>query len=1198
MSGDGTVWIPILPQMRGFAASMVEGTGAASKQASAALTAEMAKAGEAAGKAAADGLGKGVKDVEAASQKLGAARKAEGEAAKQVKAAETELAETRKSGTASSGELAAAEAKVEAAHKKASDASAQVTTATKDLTSAKGLLSSASKEVADAAGKVAEAQRKEEDAANKVGVAEAKLADLQAKGTATAGQLEAATAGVEKAKNDLATASDKTASAHSNLAAAQDTAAASAADVAAGASNAGGDLDGMGDSADGAMTKMQKFGAAAGVAIAAAGAALLAMGSDFHAMESNIRVGTGAAGEDLEGLVDIAHNVAKSIPADFDAVGSTVADLNTRLGLTGPTLEKLSAQVLEAGRMMGDIDINKLGGAFQAFGVTGEETTDKMDMLFRVSQATGVGISELSDSLVKGAPALKQFGFSIDDSAAMLGQLDKAGVRGDQVISQMSKALVKFAADGKEPQEALKGTIREIENMVSAGNSNGAIGIAENLFGTKGAASFLNAVETGTLSVEDFLGATGATGDEILALGEETRSFSEQWQMFKNEAMSELAPVAEKVFGIITDGMGWIKDNAIPAVKEFSEWITDNKVVLGVLAGAVTAVVLPALGSLALAWTTAKVQAIAAGVAFVAQKAIMVGGAVATGVMTAAQWALNSSLLANPITWIVLLIVGLIAVIVLIATKTTWFQTIWDKVWGFIKTAASKVWDWLKIAFDGIMDAIGWVGDKATWLWDEAIKPAFEWIAEKAQWLWDQLKAAFDFIKDGFQALSDKAGEVKDWIVDRFNDVVNFVRELPGKIATAASGMWDGIKNAFKGAINWIIDKWNGLKFTIGGGSFMGVDIPSMTLGVPEIPRFATGGPINGKGTGTSDDILLRASNGEFIINAKSTAQHLPLIEAINSGTLPAFRKGGMVEAQSFARGESGKPYQYGGVGNPSWDCSGYMSGIYATITGKNPKTRHFTTESDFDALGFKKGRGGKNDFSIGVKRGGGGRNSHMAGTLGDLHVESGGNGVIAGSGAQGADDFPLQWYYPMAGDDPDASVSGLGAGVDLAGGTSGTSGGGGSGSSSYTDGDGTKVWVTNWPTGSSTTSTTSSGGGNGGSTTTSVSSGEVMGDNPNAVDYGIWGSDPEAGVVDALLEIFELNDVLSAEQLIGTRESRYGVGGAAAGTPIGGGVEDGTGGPSTVGMVVHGDVITQDTDELLEKQEASLRAAQAAGGL
>jgi hypothetical protein len=47
---------------------------------------------------------------------------------------------------------------------------------------------------------------------------------------------------------------------------------------------------------------------------------------------------------------------------------------------------------------------------------------------------------------------------------------------------------------------------------------------------------------------------------------------------------------------------------------------------------------------------------------------------------------------------------------------------------------------------------------------------------------------------------------------------------------------------------------------------------------------FATGGHVSGPGTGTSDSIPARLSNGEFVVNAAATAQNRPLLEAMNGG--------------------------------------------------------------------------------------------------------------------------------------------------------------------------------------------------------------------------------------------------------------------------------------------------------------------------
>jgi hypothetical protein len=98
-------------------------------------------------------------------------------------------------------------------------------------------------------------------------------------------------------------------------------------------------------------------------------------------------------------------------------------------------------------------------------------------------------------------------------------------------------------------------------------------------------------------------------------------------------------------------------------------------------------------------------------VATIAQAAASKVAAGASKVWAAGQWLMNTALLASPLTWIVLGIVALIAVIVLIATKTDWFQKAWSKSWKWIKSAASDTWDFLKKIPGWISSAFGKVAN-------------------------------------------------------------------------------------------------------------------------------------------------------------------------------------------------------------------------------------------------------------------------------------------------------------------------------------------------------------------------------------------------------------------------------------------------------------------------------------------------------
>ena len=114
--------------------------------------------------------------------------------------------------------------------------------------------------------------------------------------------------------------------------------------------------------------------------------------------------------------------------------------------------------------------------------------------------------------------------------------------------------------------------------------------------------------------------------------------------------------------------------------------------------------------------------------------------------------------------------------------------------------------------------------------------------------------------------------------------------------------------------------------------------------------------------------------------------------------------------ALKWAKSQSGKPYQWAGNGNPSWDCSGFMSAIESVIRGQKPHRRWATMAFHGKTAPPGWVYHGNSAFKIGITNAGVG---HTAGTLGKTNVESsGGLGVHYGRSARGYND-PLftSWY-------------------------------------------------------------------------------------------------------------------------------------------------------------------------------------------
>ena len=110
-----------------------------------------------------------------------------------------------------------------------------------------------------------------------------------------------------------------------------------------------------------------------------------------------------------------------------------------------------------------------------------------------------------------------------------------------------------------------------------------------------------------------------------------------------------------------------------------------------------------------------------------------------------------------------------------------------------------------------------------------------------------------------------------------------------GSITGMLGKMGSGLMGLFKDAGSLLSSAGGGIMSMLGGA---GSGIMSLFA--------ATGGSISGPGTGTSDSIPTMLSDGEFVVNAKSAAQHGDLLKSINSGKPLVHRAlGGMVSGAS-----------------------------------------------------------------------------------------------------------------------------------------------------------------------------------------------------------------------------------------------------------------------------------------------------------
>lgn len=300
--------------------------------------------------------------------------------------------------------------------------------------------------------------------------------------------------------------------------------------------------------------------------------ALLDIGGEFDEMRDNIIIGTGASGEALEGLVDVAEAIATTVPVSFADAGDFVQNLNTRMGLVGDELEAVGTRVAALGELTGSaIDLDSLTGALNQFGISGEDAAEVMDYLWGVSQSTGIGFDDLTKIIEANAPALQALGFSFEEAANMAGLLDRAGIDAGGTMGKLSKALVELAQPGESAEDAFHRVVGQIGEYIEAGDEAAALDLATQIFGTRGATQFVAAVESGALSLEELEDAALGAGDGILGTYEATMDWPEQWELLKNKAKEALEPLGGALMEGATKAMEALSeafDEIDPAVFE------------------------------------------------------------------------------------------------------------------------------------------------------------------------------------------------------------------------------------------------------------------------------------------------------------------------------------------------------------------------------------------------------------------------------------------------------------------------------------------------------------------------------------------------------------------------------------------------------------------------------------------------------
>lgn len=555
--------------------------------------------------------------------------------------------------------------------------------------------------------------------------------------------------------------------------------------------------------------------------IVAVGAASLKAFTEVDEGMDTIVKKTGATGEALEEMQNIARDMATTIPTSFETAGAAVGEVNTRFGLMGDELSNLSTKFVQFADLNGtdvSASIDSVQAAMAAFNIESSKAGDVLDILNKAGQDSGISMDTLSNSLLSNATSLTEMGFGLESAAGLIANLEKNGVDSSAAMAGLKKAFANATADGKTMEEALA----ELESTMQSADSNTeAYQAALDLFGNKAGPQLAKAIQEGRLSLDEASNAVTDYGDSVSKTFEATQDPVDQFQVNMNklklvgedivnssaplitEAMEKMAEVIQGV----SDKWNSLNDGQKEAVIQFALFAAAIGPVLSVISGVIGTIstISSTIGSFVGFLPT--IGAALSGV-----------GAVITGTVLPAIGAAVAAII--PVLPIIAAVAAAIAAVILVVKNwgaiTDWLSEKWNTLTTFLSEKTAQIQTFFT-------EHLGIIGEMISTK-IEIIKTVITTAIAVIQTIFTTFGETIKAITEGDwsrigEIWSNAWAKIQMIIAQAIVKIVKSVMELGSKIK---EGFMDIINSAkewgshlIQNFIDGIMAKWEALKQTV-----------------------------------------------------------------------------------------------------------------------------------------------------------------------------------------------------------------------------------------------------------------------------------------------------------------------------------------------------------------------------------------------
>lgn len=578
---------------------------------------------------------------------------------------------------------------------------------------------------------------------------------------------------------------------------------------------------------DGSKLSMEGIGTGmtvAGAAISAMGVKSLKSFGQFESSLNQAAVVAGGTAKDIGQLDDLANKMGADLPLSAQDCADAMIEM-ARNGASIGDIKKQFPAIAQAATAAGT-DIKVTAGVVQEsmniWGKSLDSPQQAAAILVQTANASNASIEDMQQALATiGGPA-GQAHMSMQVVSESIGLLTNKGFSAAQASMDLGHAITQMMAPSSIAKKAMNDLgisftdaqgnmkkfpdiLRDLNQALDKLSPDEKAQKLKALFGASGMQAILPLMDSVKNKTNDTKvswdayakaqeKAAGSTKKSTQSLkdkanemqknvGSSIEQLGGNWESLRNKSMKSAQDINGSLIKNANEAMQWATTSnsgmaqftrgfigLSPAIGTATTsvglFLRNAKTIAGTISGGITGIS-----------NFIKVGVGIVQVASGAKTATEAFGALAESSKLAAvaQWAFNSAILANPITWIVVGIAAVVAGLALFFTKTKTGQQMWA---NFVA--------WLKNAWNGLSQA-------ATKLWQSILK-SLQPIIKQLQTLWKQFQVFFTAMWNLLKpVVMPVFNFIKQYITTVMKNIMTVIKTWINIIKIAFSTGWNAL---------------------------------------------------------------------------------------------------------------------------------------------------------------------------------------------------------------------------------------------------------------------------------------------------------------------------------------------------------------------------------------------------------------------